>query len=103
MTDDAIGPEEQVGATKTTEGTSGADADCGCAMTSNCCGLGLLASLGSCCNYAIWVALAGFAASREETRRRDSLLLPLGFLVGSTLFMAARSSWHVGSRVRSVW
>ncbi len=58
------------------------------AMLPAAVGLGLLASLGSCCNYAIWVALAGYAASREETHRRDSLLLPLGFLVGATLFMA---------------
>lgn len=58
------------------------------AMLPAAVGLGLLASLGSCCNYPIWVALAGYAASREETRRRDALLLPIGFLVGATLFMA---------------
>lgn len=67
----------------------------GLAMLPAALGLGLLASLGSCCNYAIWVAIGGYAASRPDRGRREMLLMPLGFILGTAVFMAALG-WLIG-------
>ena len=67
----------------------------GLAMLPAAFGLGLLASLGSCCNYAIWVAIGGYAASRPDRGKRELLLMPLGFILGSAVFMAAMG-WLIG-------
>ncbi|MCP4631745.1 MAG: hypothetical protein GY855_02385 [candidate division Zixibacteria bacterium] len=47
--------------------------------------LGLLTSLGSCCNYAAYTAVAGFAASRESYKNRDVLFASLGLMVGTVI------------------
>lgn len=49
--------------------------------------LGALTALASCCNYAIWAAVAGYAASRGDQRRRDALVAPISFVLGATAFM----------------
>lgn len=50
--------------------------------------LGIITAMGSCCNYAIWAAAAGFAASREPSHWARNALLPLSFVAGAMLFMA---------------
>lgn len=49
--------------------------------------LGALTALASCCNYAIWAAVAGYAASRGEQRLRDAVVVPVCFVLGATVFM----------------
>jgi len=51
--------------------------------------LGLLATLGSCCNIAALGAVAGYSASRETSGRRDTLLAGLSFMIGAVIALAA--------------
>jgi cytochrome c biogenesis protein CcdA len=59
----------------------------GAAMLPAAAGLGLLTALGSCCNFAVWAAVAGYAASRGETRPRDAVVVPICFVLGASVFM----------------
>jgi cytochrome c biogenesis protein CcdA len=49
--------------------------------------LGVLTSVGSCCNYPTWVAVAGYAASGKAAGWKRSLFLTLGFVLGATLLL----------------
>lgn len=51
--------------------------------------LGLLATLGSCCNIAALGAIAGYSATRTSSGRRDTLLAGLSFMIGAVIALAA--------------
>lgn len=50
--------------------------------------LGLLTAVGSGCNIALLAAVAAYAGSRDDHRRRDALLAAVSFMLATTLALA---------------
>ena len=65
--------------------------------------LGMISAVGSCCNYALLAAVAGFAGSREDIRKKNIWLAGISLMGGAIISLAVLGTLagHLGGMVGS--